>query len=234
MQPHDLPTLVLVHGAWHQEAMWHPLIQELPDSLDIRTLQLPSSAPVPPEHLGSLYDDAKAIRDLVDAIDGPVVAVAHSYGGAPLSQGLVGAPNVLRLVYLAAFQLDVGESMTSIVGERPYFWGADHYDEGYYEMTDPVGIFYPDLEPEVAAKAAAALTLQSVSSLENTLTQAAWHTIDSTFIHASNDVAAPLLEPFSQRSQRVRKIATAHAPFISRPAELAEMLLVELNEADDA
>ncbi|WP_127504548.1 alpha/beta hydrolase [Actinoplanes solisilvae] len=228
------PALLLVHGAWHRQEVWRTLIEQLPDDLDVRTVQLPSSAPVPPSQLGDLHDDAKAIRAAADAVDGPVVALAHSYGGAPMTQGLAGSENVRRLVYLAAFQLDVGESMTSAVGgEIPYFWGTDHLDEGYYEMTDPINVFYPDLEPDQAEAAAGALGPHSASSLVQSLSQAAWRTIDSTYIHAVNQPQAPLFEPYLARSRRVREIAAAHSPFLNKPRELAELLRQDLDDVSD-
>src|ERR1700754_2927913 len=101
------PAMLLVHGAWHRKEMWRKLIEQLPDDLDVRILQSPSSAPVPPSELGDLYDDAHAIRAAADAIAGPVVVVAHSYGAAPANQGLAGSENVARIVSLAGFQLDV-------------------------------------------------------------------------------------------------------------------------------
>lgn len=226
----DKPTLLLVHGAWHRKEMWRTLVQHLPYDLDVRTVQLPSSAPVPPSELGDLYDDAATVRAAVEAIGRPTVVVAHSYGGAPVSQGLVGADSVLRLVYLAAFQLDVGESMDSVVGERPYFWGTDHYDEGWYEMTDPVNIFYPDLEPEAAKAAVDALGPHSVASFSQSLTQAAWRTIDSTFILTAKEPGF-IYEPLIRRARRVRDIDTGHSPFLSKPAELAGMLMNEIAEA---
>ncbi|MFI5728749.1 alpha/beta fold hydrolase [Kribbella sp. NPDC051587] len=76
-----LPTLVLVHGAFHRKEVWTRLLEELPD-VDARTIQLPSSAPVSVDQLGSMYDDARAVQDLVLSVDGPVVVCAHSYGGA--------------------------------------------------------------------------------------------------------------------------------------------------------
>ncbi|MEV0715008.1 alpha/beta hydrolase [Asanoa sp. NPDC050611] len=109
------PTLLLVHGAWHRKEMWRLLIDELPD-VDIRALQLPSSAPVPVDQLGDLYDDATAIRTAVADIGRSCVVLAHSYGGAPTTQALAGVDSVLRVVYLSAWQLDVGESLLSIIG----------------------------------------------------------------------------------------------------------------------
>jgi pimeloyl-ACP methyl ester carboxylesterase len=212
--------------------MWGLLIDELtqmrPD-LDIRTIQLPSSAPVPTDELGDLYEDAAAIRNAVDEIDGPVVVMAHSYGGAPTSQGLAGTQNVVRLVYLHGFQLDIGESMESALGGKPYFWGVT--GEGYYNMLDAEKVFYPDLSPEAAAKATAALGPQSERSLYQQLTQAAWRSIDSTYIFADNDVHPEAFTGFAKRANRIKHISSAHSSFLSKPKELAQIVLDELEDA---
>ncbi|NMO50995.1 alpha/beta hydrolase [Actinoplanes sp. TBRC 11911] len=229
------PVMVLVHGAWHRKEMWRKLIAQLPDDLDVRTLQLPSSAPVPPSQLGDLYDDARTIRAATDAVDGPVIVVCHSYGAAPTNQGLAGAQNVRRIVSITGFQLDVGDSMTSSLGfQIPYFWGTDHYAEGYFEMTDPLTIFYPDLDPVDAKSAADALGPQSVASLEQTLTQAAWRTIDTTYIHGTEQAAIEMFDPYLRRARRVRTIDTAHSPFLNRPRELAELLRQDLADVSQS
>jgi pimeloyl-ACP methyl ester carboxylesterase len=89
------PTLVLVHGAFHREAMWDLLIRELSD-VDIRTVQLPSSAQVPVSQLGDLYDGARTVRGAVLGVGGPVVVCAHSYGGVPTTEGVAGVNAVTR------------------------------------------------------------------------------------------------------------------------------------------
>ncbi|MEU8006493.1 alpha/beta hydrolase [Catellatospora sp. NPDC049111] len=85
------PSLLLVHGAWHGPWAWQQLIDQLSD-LDVHTVALPTSGD-DPATLGDLYDDAAAVNAAVAAISGPVVVVAHSYGGAPVTQ----AERVLRI-----------------------------------------------------------------------------------------------------------------------------------------
>jgi pimeloyl-ACP methyl ester carboxylesterase len=228
-----LPTLVLVHGGWHRKSAWHLLRDELSD-LDVRTVQNPSSAPVPPADLGDLYDDANAIRGAVENVGGPVVVVAHSYGGAPTSQALAGASAVRRLVYLNAFMLDVGESVLGAAGGTPPdFWGTEHLADGYYDMLRAEYHFYNDLEPKAASEAAAALGPHSVASMSQPLTQAAWHTIPSTYVIGENDAAVPSEAGtfLSQRAQRVVRMDTGHSPFLVRPAETAALLREELEMA---
>jgi pimeloyl-ACP methyl ester carboxylesterase len=205
--------------------MWKQLIQELPD-VDVRTIQLPSSAPVPVAPLGDLYDDAWTIRNVVTDVGNPVVVCAHSYGGAPTSEGLAGVDLVKRLVYLNAWQLDVGESMLSNRGGvYPPHWGM-HEDEGYVEMLGAEEVFYNDLDPGAAKSAAADLGPHSLKAFTQTLTGAAWHTIPSTYVIGEKDAAVPavLRERYASRAGLVRRMDTSHSPFLSRRAETAALL----------
>jgi len=223
------PLLVLVHGAWHRALMWDALIAQMPGA-DIVTVQLPSSAPVSESRLGDLHADARAIRALVDQLDEPVVVCAHSYGGAPASQGLHGAANVKRIVYLNAFMLDVGESVLSAAGGkyRPH-WIVDE-QAGTVRIREAESVLYGDLNHEAARQAAASLGPQSLSSLRQPLTAAAWHHIASTYVTGSEDAGIPpaITSKFAQRASRTVVLDTAHSPFYSRPTELARVLHDEL------
>jgi pimeloyl-ACP methyl ester carboxylesterase len=228
----NLPTLVLVHGAWHRKETWRKLIPELP-GIDIRTLQLPSSAPVPTSQLGGLYDDAAAIRALVDSIDRPCVVAAHSYGAVPATQALPGAENVRRVIYICGWQLDVGESVLDEIGGKPLDWMPE-MEGGYYDMLTPREIFYADMPEEDVAAAAAALGPQSVSSFTETLTQAVWRTDTfTTHIYGKDEVPmGQFFKRYAERgSDKVRAMPGAHSPLLRRPAELAAMIREELEEA---
>jgi pimeloyl-ACP methyl ester carboxylesterase len=186
----EAATLVLVHGAWHRASTWRLLINELPD-IDVRTVQLPSSAPVPIAQLGDMYDDARTIRAAVKAVHGPVVVCAHSYGGVPTSQAVADLVQVQRLVYLNAFMLDVGVSMlANSGGNYPPHW-AVHEADGYIEMRNAEQLLYNDLTPQDARAAAAALGPHSLASTTQPLTQAAWHTIPSIYVIGEQDAGMP-------------------------------------------
>jgi hypothetical protein len=114
--------------------------------------------------LGDLYADARAIRTLVDQADQPVVVCAHSYSAAPASQGLAGAADVKRIVYLSGFLLDVGKSMLSAAGGTyPPPWIVNE-EAGTVRCRDPEAVLYGDLAPEAARQAATGLGPQSLSS----------------------------------------------------------------------
>src|SRR5580704_4676174 len=104
-------TIVLVHGAFADASGFAGVIREL------KSAGHPVIAP--PNPLRSLASDAAAVSAVVKAIDGPVLLVGHSYGGAVISQASAGLDNVTGLVYLAAFGLDVGESCVSVQAPFP-------------------------------------------------------------------------------------------------------------------
>jgi len=225
----EQPLLVLVHGAWHRAPMWDALIAQMPD-VDIVTIQLPSSAPASDSRLGDLYDDARAIRSLVDALSGPVVVCAHSYGAVPVTEGLAGAKQVRRIVYLSGFVLDSGESVLSVTGGRyrPH-WAVDER-AGTVRINDAESVLYGDMTPEAAKAAAASLGPQSLSSLRQPVTATAWRDLPTTYIAGSQDAGLPasLTSRFSARADKSIVLEAAHSAFYSRPAELAGALRDEL------
>ena len=225
------PTIVFVHGAWHGPWAWDAVISELPD-LSTRTVAL-SSAGHDPATLGDMYADAAAIRETVTAIEGPVLVVAHSYGGVPTTEGLVGLSQVSRLVYLAAFQLDVGDSLVGANGGKRADWFDMHEAEGYLDALRPEEVFFGDVDEATTRAAVARLGHQSLPAFTQPLTRAAWHTIPSTYVVCEKDVAIPppVQEQMAQRAGQVLRLPTSHSPFLSRPADVASILRTEAASA---
>src|SRR5947208_9564639 len=102
----NTPTVVLVHGGFADASYWTPVIQEL------QARGLPVLAP--PNPLRGLALDAEYVASFVNQIDGPVLLVGHSYGGAVISVAGAATDNAIGLVYVAAFILDEGESFAEI------------------------------------------------------------------------------------------------------------------------
>ncbi|WP_326570118.1 alpha/beta hydrolase [Actinacidiphila glaucinigra] len=229
-----LPTLVLVHGAWHGTWCWQPLVEHLPD-LDVRTVALPSSGQ-DPAVLGGLYDDAEAVAKAIAAVGGPTVVVGHSYGGCPVTEAAAAAGDVERVIYLSALMQDAGDSVLSLVGGvHPPYWDVheEHQGQaghGYFEAAQASDVLYSDVEPHLAQQAAAKLGRQSLASVTQPLTQAAWRTVPSTYILCEQDLAIPLplQEAMATRAQRTVRLRSGHSPFLSQPAELARILRHEL------
>ncbi|GAA1295397.1 alpha/beta hydrolase [Pseudonocardia aurantiaca] len=221
-------TVLLVHGAWHGPWMWGALLREMPD-VDVRTVALPSAGR-DPAALGDLHADAAAIRSAVAAIHGPVVVCAHSYGGVPTTEGVADLPNVVGIVYLCAFQLDIGESLASAAGGTLPDWWDVHAAEGYVDAQRPLEVFYSDVDEAVARDAIMRLGHQSLVAFGQQVSKAAWRTIPSTYIVCEHDRAVPVeaQEAMARRATRVLRMPASHSPFLSRPAQLAGILRAEL------
>ena len=102
-------TIVLVHGAWGDGSHWRHIIPALyKEGYTVRSVQNP---------LTSLEDDIQKTKDLIDAQEGDVLLVGHSYGGAVIS-GAGHHDKVVGLVFIAAFAPDKGESLGGIFARR--------------------------------------------------------------------------------------------------------------------
>lgn len=217
-----MTTLVLVHGAWHGPWAWQPLVDSM-DDVPIRTVDLPSVGP-DADGLGGLDDDAAAVAAVLAGIDGPVVVVAHSYGGIPATEAVTADSGVAHLVYLCSFQLDVGDSLLSSVGGVAPPWWEVH--DGHITARTPEDVFYNGVAPDLTALSVARLGLQSRTSFEQPLTNAGWTVVPSTYVVCERDQAIPVFaqEAMSQRSGTVLRMDAGHSPMLSHPAELATSL----------
>jgi Alpha/beta hydrolase family len=230
----DLPSLLIVPGAWHVPDHYRPLVDEL-SGIDVHVVTLTSTGK-DPGALGDMHADAEAIAHAAAAMDGPVVVLAHSYGGIPTTQAFPYATNVRRLIYLAAFQLDAGESLTSIQRGALMPWSRRHQRAGigdYVEAMTPMTVFYNDVEIVTAQYAASQLGYQSYASMQQQLTEAAWRSIPSTYIICDCDNAVPVAvqESFAERADDVQRLSTSHSPFLSQPAALARLIRSSLASA---
>jgi pimeloyl-ACP methyl ester carboxylesterase len=107
----SLPTIVLVHGAFAESASWNGVIRELQHS------GYPVIALANP--LRGIASDAAYTQELLKTIEGPIVLVGHSYGGAIINSAAVGNPNVRALVFVAAFAPEKGEALGELNGHFP-------------------------------------------------------------------------------------------------------------------
>ena len=99
---HSRPTVVLVHGSFADASGFNDVIQRL-----LRAATRPSRRPIP---LRGLASDAAYIQSVLDSIDGPIVLVAHSYGGMVITNAATGDPDVEALVYINGFAPAEGET----------------------------------------------------------------------------------------------------------------------------
>ncbi|WP_406177321.1 alpha/beta fold hydrolase [Streptomyces sp. NBC_00996] len=222
---HSKPAILLVHGAWHGAWCWEKLVPELTAlGWRVATVDLPSAS-ADPDNTAGMYDDALAVRACLDGIEGPVTVLAHSYGGLPATEAAVGVPKVSRLVYLSAFQLEEGDSLAGQSGGQ-----LPSGDSGTLPAPDdPYTYFYADAAQEDADRAAERLVLQTVKSVSEPLTAAAWKTVASSYIVCEKDAVLPpvLQEAMAARADRSYRLPSSHSPFLSMPAELARLITAD-------
>lgn len=221
-----MTTIVLTHGAFHGGWCFAPLVAEL-ESRGVRT----AVAELP---LTDLAEDAAAVTAVLDTIDGPVILLGHSYGGAVVTVA-GNHPSVERLVYLTALGPDVGEfggggPMT--IGEE--FLTTMRVGEDGVPFIDPefaAQIFYPDIDPADAARWATMLRPGNTGGAV-LVEEAAWRSTPSTYVVCTDD---PILLVDGQRAVAQRMGAEIvempgdHSPMVARPSELADILCALLD-----
>lgn len=220
------PTILLVPGAWHGAWVWERVEPELASrEWPVRIVELPSTADVGVVPRSGFYDDAEEVRRRIEEIDGPVVIVAHSYGGAVVSEAAAGLGQVRHIVYVCAFQLDVGESLFSLLAGRiPPFYDVDG---DIIRLKGAREHFYHDMAAEDADWAIGQLKPLSWIAITEPLTAAAWRTVPSTYIVCDRDTAWPPggQESFAARARFVRRLPSSHTPQLSMPSALADLIV---------
>ncbi|MFJ4195752.1 alpha/beta hydrolase [Pseudomonas sp. NPDC089534] len=218
------PTIILVHGFWGGAAHWAKVIIELTRKgyTDIRAVEMP---------LTSLADDAERTRKMIAQQSGPVLLVGHSYGGAVITEA-GNQPNVVGLVYIAAFAPDAGESPGGLTQQHlpaaapnlapdsdGYLWlKADKFHESFCQ----------DLSAEDGLVMAVTQKAPVASTFGDAISVPAWRSKPSWYQISSED---RMIHPDNQRhmSSRLgaRNIITldaSHASLASRAAEVAALI----------
>jgi pimeloyl-ACP methyl ester carboxylesterase len=220
-------TIMLVHGAWHGSWCWEP-VRRLLEADGIATAAVDNPSVTKPG--SDLAADGDNLRAALDAIDGPVVLVGHSYGGAVITDA--GAhPNVERLVYLTAFALDAGESVMAneLVGGADMKLAEALQFDGEVITVEParvVEFFYHDCPVETAADATARLRPMSFAAMAGVTREVAWRQKPATYVVCTDDraIPVPLQRSCAARIGDAVELPTSHSPFLSRPDDLARLL----------
>ena len=227
----NIPTVVLVHGGFADSSFWAPVITEL------QADGLPVLAPANP--LRGLAHDAEYIASVVNQIDGPVLLVGHSYGGAVISVAGAATDNAVGLVYVAAFALDEGESFAEIFqrfGDTPLV-GAVR--PGTYPLADGGTAVELTIAPELYKSAFAADLPSDLTDVlavsqrpfaaifEDRAQAAAWKTLPSWAVIATADNAIP---PDGERFMASRagaqtiEVDASHSIALSQPKAVADLI----------
>jgi pimeloyl-ACP methyl ester carboxylesterase len=216
-------NIVLVHGAWADGSSWTkvvPLLEER--GLHVVAVQNP---------LSSLADDVAATKRIIDAQDGPVVLVGHSYGGAVISEA-GNNPKVARLVFVAAFGPDTGESVGTTAKDfapAPVGPEVKPIEDGFLVLTRKGVIedFAQDLTAGEKQVLFATQAPTSGSVFGASMSDAAWRHKPSFYVVAENDrMIDPDYERFAAKRMGAKILAlpTSHVPMLARPKEVAAFI----------
>jgi pimeloyl-ACP methyl ester carboxylesterase len=227
------PTVVLVHGAFAESASWDGVVDRLlADGHDVVAAANP---------LRGLATDAQAVSDVVRSVEGPVVLVAHSYGGAVMSNVDSDAGEIVGLVYANGFAPDAGENCFqlaamfpgSMLGEetaRPVP-RSDGTTDLYIARDGFHDIFCQDVPaPQAARMAATQRPATQEALVEPSGERPLWKHVPSWFLIGEEDriIPAALQHHMAERAQAHRTIeipGASHAIPVSHPDATTHLIL---------
>ena len=222
------PTVVLVHGGFVDGSGWEGVYRILrKDGYGVSIVQNPTI---------SLADDVATTRRTIDAIDGPVILVGHSYGGVVVTEA-GNHPKVAALVYIAAFAPDTGESVSSLIADPPP--GAPvppilPPQDGYLFLDKAQfhAAFAADVDAEKAAFMADSQVPWGVGALSGEISEPAWKTKPSWHLVATEDhmIPPPAQRFMSERAgSTVIEVPGSHAIYVSQPDAVAALIEMAVN-----
>jgi pimeloyl-ACP methyl ester carboxylesterase len=219
-----LPNVVLVHGAWADGSSWSAVIERLQaDGYNVTAPQFPMAA---------LADDVARLRQVLARQHGPTVVAGHSYGGQIMTAIGTDAPNVVGLVYIAAFGLDEGESIGALLEQgppSPALANLDFDQQGFAWLPedDFVHHFAADVDPVRARVMHAVQQPLAGSTLQEVMGVPAWQSLPSWFLIADGDQAIP---PDAERQFAGRmgattvEVSTSHVAMVSHPDDVVNLI----------
>jgi pimeloyl-ACP methyl ester carboxylesterase len=216
-------NVVLVHGGFVHGSGWQGVYDLLKnDGYNVRVVQNPTL---------SLEGDAAATRQVIDAQDGPVVLVGHSYGGAVITEAGTDL-KVAALVYVAAFAPDKDESVNTLIANPPP--GAPvppilPPQDGFLFLDREkfAESFAGDVPAEQAAFMADSQVPWGVDALSGPITEPAWRIKPSWYLVTTEDrmIPPPAQRAMSERTgSTVVEVAGSHAVYLSQPAAVAALI----------
>lgn len=220
-----LPNIVLVHGAWADGSSWSGVIQRLQaGGFNVTAPQFP---------MGSLANDVARLRQVLARQNGPTIVAGHSYGGQIITALGTDAPNVVGLVYIAAFALNQGESIGGLLAQGgpppPAIAHLDIDKQGFAWLPegDFVNHFAADVDPLKAKVMYAVQQPLAASALGEVMGVPAWKSLPSWYMVAQGDQAIP---PDAERLFAKRmgattvEVTTNHVAMVSHPEDVAKLI----------
>ncbi|HEX7145714.1 MAG TPA: alpha/beta hydrolase [Gaiellaceae bacterium] len=229
------PTIVLVHGDWADASSWNGVIERLQDR--------GFTVVAPPNTLRGPSQDAPYLASYLQTVPGPIVLVAHSYGGFVITNAATGNPNVKALVYIDAFVPDENETALDLVGGTtscvtddgafnpvPIDGGLDLYLR--WEAVPPYAGFMECFANGVNVRTAAVLAAgqrpASAAQFEDPSGAPAWKTIPSwALLGTLDNVIPPTLqeEMYERAGAQISTVKTGHLSLITRPDVVVRVIL---------
>jgi pimeloyl-ACP methyl ester carboxylesterase len=229
------PTIVLVHGDWADASSWNAVIRRLQDR--------GFTVVAPPNLLRGPSQDAPYLASYLQTIPGPIVLVAHSYGGFVITNAATGNPNVKALVYIDAFAPDENETALDLVGgtdscvladgafnQVPIAGGVDLYLN--WEPNPPyagfLGCFANGVDEETARLLAATQRPAAAAQFSDPSGPPAWRTIPSWALLGTQDrVIPPTLQEqmYERAGARVTRVRAGHLSLLTRPGAVVRVIL---------
>ncbi len=227
-------NILLVHGAWADGSCWSKVLLLLKErGYKATAAQIP---------LRSLEDDIAVTQRLLSAQNEPTVLVGHSYGGAVITGAANGVSHVRALAYITAFGLDEGESLASLSKQGPPSPGSaaiEADNKGYLWINREKfhRSFAADATSEEAYIMAAVQKPLNVGGFSGAEGKPAWKTIPSWYLVCTDDqmIPPPAQEFMAKRmNATVRSVASSHAPFMSRPEAVADIIALAATSVVEA
>jgi pimeloyl-ACP methyl ester carboxylesterase len=217
-------NVVLVHGAWADGSSWGAVIERLQG--DGYHVIAPQFA------LTSLAGDVARLRQVLQFQDGPTIVVGHSYGGQVITALGHDAPNVVGLVYIAAFGLERGESLGGLLAQGPITPALAHLfsdNQGFAWLSedDFVNHFAADVNPTSAKEMYAVQQPLASSAFTDVMGEPAWKSLPSWYLVATDDQAIPpeAERQFARRmGATIIEVPSSHLPMVSHPKEVVELI----------
>ncbi|RYG53056.1 MAG: alpha/beta hydrolase [Chitinophagaceae bacterium] len=221
--PSGVKNIVLVHGAFADGSGWEGVYKILTArGYNVTVVQNP---------LSSLEDDVAAAKLALDKQDGPAVLVGHSWGGSVITQA-GNSPKVASLVYVAAFQPEVGETTLDLVMSAPPapengILPPDEKGYVYYDKAKFHKGFAGDLSKEKADFMYASQGAFGAKGFGTPITEAAWKTKPTWGVIATEDksINPDILRRIYKRSNtKITEVKGSHVIFISQPKAVADVI----------
>ena len=232
-------NVVLVHGAWHGAWCWERVVPILAErGLRATAIDLPGHGG-DASAMTDLHGDAARVAGILDEQGEPAVLVAHSYGGAVITEA-GDHPLVEHLVFIAALVLDAGETCqkaaTEEVAEAGLDWkGRPNFGKAFIVAPDntvtldptiAAQCLYNDCDDATVAWALSRLGPHPLDNLRQTPSGFAWRTTPSTYAVCAEDLVVhpDLQRILAKRCATVVEWPTGHSPFLSDPERVSGLL----------